>query len=154
MASCSGGMGGLIKVSFTTTATTQNNVDDTGSKSEDGVGMVATITALLLFMLNILPIKIPNLSNLDLNDDGLKFFNDLYNDGSGTLGTTTVTDENYKIDNINENYSNVMGNGNDTSGLSKTNAKSSEMKTTINIMRPVVIVNRASVIDKQRFVTE
>ena len=153
MASCSGGMGGLITVSFTTTAT-QNSVADTGSKSEVGVGMVATITASLLFMLNILPIKIPNLSNLDLNDDGLKFFNDLYNDGSGTLGTTTVTDENYKIDNINENYSNVMDNGNDTSSLSKTQAKSSEMKTSINIMRPVIITNRTGVVDKQRFVTE
>jgi hypothetical protein len=148
MASCSGGMGGLITVSFTTTATTQNNVDDTGSQSEDGVGsqsedgvgMVATITASLLFMLNILPIGIPDLSNLNLDTNGLNFFNDFYNDD--------------KIDNINENYSNVMDNGNDTSGLSKTNAKSSKMKTTINIMRPVVIVNRASVIDKQRFVTE
>ena len=139
MASCSGGMGGLITVSFTTTAT-QNSVADTGSKSEVGVGMVATITASLLFMLNILPIKKPDLSNLNLNADGLIFFNDLYNDD--------------KIDNINENYSNVMDNGNDTSGLSKTQAKSSEMKTSINIMRPVIITNRTGVVDKQRFVTE
>ena len=45
MASCSGGMGGLINVRFTTgtTGTTQNIVTDTGSKSEFGVGMVATI---------------------------------------------------------------------------------------------------------------
>ena len=140
MASCSGGMGGLITVSFTTSATTQNNVDDTGSKSEVGVGMVATITASLLFMLNILPIKIPDLSNLNLDTNGLNFFNDFYNDD--------------KIDNINENYSNVMVNGNDTSGLSKTQAKSSEMKTTINIMRPVIITNVPSITDKQRFVTE
>tara|TARA_R110001606_G_scaffold384530_1_gene547497 strand:+ start:1616 stop:2035 length:420 start_codon:yes stop_codon:yes gene_type:complete len=139
MASCSGGMGGLITVSFTTTAT-QNSVADTGSKSEVGVGMVATITASLLFMLNILPIKKPDLSNLNLNADGLIFFNDLYNDD--------------KIDNINENYSNVMDNGNDTSSLSKTQAKSSEMKTSINIMRPVIITNRTGVVDKQRFVTE
>lgn len=140
MASCSGGMGGLITVSFTTTATTQNNVDNTGSKSEVGLGMVATITASLLFMLNILPIKIPDLSNLNLDTNGLNFFNDFYNDD--------------KIDNINENYSNVMVNGNDTSGLSKTQAKSSEMKTTINIMRPVIITNVPSITDKQRFVTE
>jgi hypothetical protein len=138
MASCSGGMGGLITVSFTTTAT-QNSVADTGSKSEVGVGMAATITASLLFMLNILPIGIPDLSNLNLDTNGLNFFNDFYNEA--------------RIDNINENYSNVMDNGNDTSGLSKTQAKSSEMKTTINIMRPVIITNVPSITDKQRFVT-
>ena len=150
MASCSGGMGELITVSFTT-GNPQNSVTDTGSKSEIGDGMVAAVTASLLFMLNILPIGIPDLTGLGLGVDETIFFNDLYNNGSGTLVTTTVTDENYKIENINSNYSNVTV---DTGSLSKTNAKSSEMKTTINIMRPVVIVNRASVIDKQRFVTE
>ena len=139
MASCSGGMGELITVSFTT-GNPQNSVTDTGSKSEIGDGMVAAVTASLLFMLNILPIGIPDLSNLNLDTNGLNFFNDFYNDD--------------KIDNINENYSNVMDNGNDTSGLSKTQAKSSEMKTTINIMRPVIITNRTGVVDKQRFVTE
>ncbi len=150
MASCSGGMGGLITVSFTT-GNPQNSVTDTGSKSEIGAGIVAAVTASLLFMLNILPIEIPDLTGLGLSVDQTNFFNDLYNNGSGTLGTTTVTDENYKIGNINSNYSNVKV---DTGSLSKTNAKSSEMKTTINIMRPVVIINRAGVIDKQRFVTE
>jgi hypothetical protein len=150
MASCSGGMGGLITVSFTT-GNPKNSVTDTGSKSEIGAGMVAAVTASLLLMLNILPIGIPDLTGLGLSVDGTNFFNDLYNNGSGTLGTTTVTDENYKIDNINSNYSNVTV---DTSSLSKTNAKSSQMKTTINIMKPVVITNRTSVIDKQRFVTE
>lgn len=147
MASCTGGFGGLIRVSFTT-GSTKNTITDTGSKSEDGLGIIATITTFLLAIPTTIALTFFLIDQYSTDDQ--TFFNDLLNNGEGTLGGYTFVNNTFQLDNINSDYDDKKVVNNVVNVI----AKNRKNLVNINILKSTVYTIEPSVSDTQRFVTE